>query len=296
MSNVPESMSGNMKLLTVIVPLTRMAGRMANLATWLEKSAYLPMSIVIVHDIQDPQTSPELEGLIKKHDNLEIELIEGVFGSPGLARNAGLKGPLATWTIFWDADDLPHPQEVFAALEEVDANSEVVIGNYTISSLEGITPTKHRERIEKVALNPGLWRMAIRSSVISGISFSSTRMGEDQLFLIDLNLGSRKIRYSDKNFYRYFQGNPMQLTSSEESINDVEKTLKLTHQRLLEDITLQNKFSEIILLKLFATTIFRTRGKSRLHLVFQNAPIILQIRPQTLVSFIFNVSKSRKKL
>jgi len=292
---VPDSLSSNAKLLTVIVPLTQMAGRMANLASWLAKSAGLPMSIVIVHDIQDPQTSVELEGLIKKHDNLEIKLIEGVFGSPGLARNAGLKSPLATWTIFWDADDLPYPQEVCAALGEVGTNSEVVIGNFTTSSIKGITPSQHRERIERVALNPGLWRMIIRSSVISGMNFSSARMGEDQLFLIDLNLGSRKIQYLDKDFYQYFQGNPMQLTSSQCSINEVEKTLKLVHQRLLANVNLRNKFSEIILLRLFTTTIFRTKGNSRLHLVFRHASIILQIRPQTLVSFIFNVSKSRKK-
>lgn len=292
---MPTPLSSNAKLLTVIVPLTQMAGRMANLASWLSTSADLPMSIVIVHDIQDPQTSVELDGLIKRYDHLEIELIEGVFGSPGLARNAGLKSPLATWTIFWDADDLPFPEEVFVALAEADANSDVVIGNFTTSSVEGITPSRHRESIEKVALNPGLWRMVIRSSVISGINFSSTRMGEDQLFLIDLNLGSRRIHFSDKNFYQYFQGNPMQLTTSQDSINEVEKTLKLAHQRLLANVNLRNKFSEIILLKLFVTTIFRTKGNSRLDLIFHHASIILQIRPQTLVSVIVCVSKSRRK-
>ena len=290
-----ESPSSNAKLLSVIVPLTQMAGRMANLASWLAKSTDLPMSIIIVHDIQDPRTSVELEDLIKKYGNLDIKIIEGSFGSPGLARNAGLKSPLATWTVFWDADDLPHPQEVLGALAKVDVHSEVVIGNFKTNSHQGITTSKHREHIENVALNPGLWRMVFRSSVISGMSFSSTRMGEDQLFLIDLNLGSRKIDYSDKDFYQYFQGNPMQLTLSQDSVNEVEKTLILAHKRLLEHVNLRNKFSEIVLLRLFATTIFRTKANSRLHLVFQHASVIFQIRPQTLVSFIFNVSKSRIK-
>lgn len=274
-----------------------MAGRMANLDSWLAECADLSINIVIVHDIQDPRTSTDLGKLVKKYDHLAIQLIEGTFGSPGLARNAGLKSSRsAIWTAFWDADDVPNPREVLTVTAEVDAKYEVIIGNFTVDSPGGVTAFKHHEQIENVALNPGLWRMVFHSSVLDGVEFCDSRMGEDQLMLIDLNLGSRRIHFSGKNFYQYFQGNPMQLTSSQDSINEVQKTLTLVYKRMLKNHRLRNKFSEIVLLRLLITTIFRTKGMKKVSLVIKHSLIILQIRPQTFFRFISSVCKIRKTL
>lgn len=267
---------------------------MANLDTWLSDCTDLLINIVIVHDIQDPYTSKDLADLVTKHNCLDIQVVEGTFGSPGLARNTGLKSLLGTWTAFWDADDLPNPQEVLAVVAKAAANYEVIIGNFSVNSPRGVTTFEHHERIENVALNPGLWRMVFHSSVLQGMNFSDARMGEDQLFLIDLNLGARKILFSSENFYQYFQGSPMQLTSSQDSINEVEKTLILANRRTFENPKLRNNFSEIVLLRLLITTILRTKGRSKANLMIRHASKILLIRPQTLFSFISIVSKNRK--
>jgi len=285
---VPQSHSANPNLLTVIVPITQMAGRMSNLNIWFSEAVNLPMNIVIVHDIQDHHTSREIEELVKNHSQLDIEVIEGTFGSPGLARNAGLTCPLATWTAFWDADDLPAPSEALAAIAQTNMQSEVIIGNFTINSPEGTVNRNHKKRLENVALNPGLWRIIIRSTELAGISFSAERMGEDQLFLVDLNLGSKKIFFSDKIFYQYFQGSPMQLTSNQESINHVEKTLKLVRSRFKQDKKLQNRFSEVILMRLLITTIFRTKNSNRICLIIRYTPVIFQLNPRTLAGFIIS--------
>lgn len=285
---MPQSHSANPNLLTVIVPITQMAGRMSNLNIWFSEAVNLPMNIVIVHDIQDHHTSREIEELVKNHSQLDIEVIEGTFGSPGLARNAGLTCPLATWTAFWDADDLPAPSEALAAIAQTNMQSEVIIGNFTINSPEGTVNRNHKKRLENVALNPGLWRIIIRSTELAGISFSAERMGEDQLFLVDLNLGSKKIFFSDKIFYQYFQGSPMQLTSNQESINHVEKTLKLVRSRFKQDKKLQNRFSEVILMRLLITTIFRTKNSNRICLIIRYTPVIFQLNPRTLAGFIIS--------
>jgi glycosyltransferase involved in cell wall biosynthesis len=294
---VPETPSANPKLLTVIVPITQMAGRMSNLNIWFSEAVNLPMNIVIVHDIQDHHTSRELENLVKNHSQLDIEVIEGTFGSPGLARNAGLTYPLATWTAFWDADDLPAPREALAAIAQTNIQSEVIIGNFTINSPEGTVNRNHKKRLENVALNPGLWRLIIRSTELAGISFCAARMGEDQLFLVDLNLGSRKIFFSDKIFYQYFQGSPMQLTSNQESINHVEKTLNLVRSRFKRDKKLQNRFSEVVLIRLLVTTIFRTKNSNRICLIIRYTPVIFQLNPRTLAGFIisFRQNQAEKK-
>ena len=285
---MPQSPSANPNLLTVIVPITQMAGRMSNLNIWFSEAVNLPMNIVIVHDIQDHHTSREIEELVKNHSQLDVEVIEGTFGSPGLARNAGLTCPLATWTAFWDADDLPAPREALAAIAQTNMQSEVIIGNFTINSPEGTVNRNHKKRLENVALNPGLWRIIIRSTELAGISFSAERMGEDQLFLVDLNLGSKKIFFSDKIFYQYFQGSPMQLTSNQESINHVEKTLKLVRSRFKQDKKLQNRFSEVILMRLLITTIFRTKNSNRICLIIRYTPVIFQLNPRTLAGFIIS--------
>jgi len=292
---VPESLKTNASSLSVIIPMTRMAGRMQNLDSWLSSSAGLPINIVIVHDIQDSFTAEELKELVKKFNNLKIKAIEGTYGAPGLARNAGLESPLANWTAFWDADDLPNPQDALEAIAEADAQTEVIIGNFTVSSAQGTEILEHQAQMKVVALNPGLWRMIMRSSILEGMSFSSARMGEDQLFLIDLNLGSRQVHFSKKFIYQYFLGSPLQLTSNQDSINEVEDTLKLVRKKLRNEKKLKNEFSEIVLMRLLTTTILRTKGSSRIHLVIRHVGIILQLNPRMVASYVSSLRKAKAK-
>jgi hypothetical protein len=292
---VPESLKTNASSLSVIVPMTRMAGRMDNLDSWLSDSADLPLNIVIVHDIQDSFTAEELKELVKKYNNLEIVVIEGTYGAPGLARNAGLNSPLANWTSFWDADDLPNPREALEAISQADAQTEVIIGNFTINSSQGTEIFEHQAQMEVVALNPGLWRMIIRSSILEGLSFSSARMGEDQLFLIDLNLGSRQVHFSNKFIYQYFLGSPLQLTSNQDSIDEVEDVLKLARKRLRDRKKLKNEFSEIILMRLLTTTLTRTKGSSRIHLVIRYVGIIIQMNPRMIAAYVLSLRKTKAK-
>jgi glycosyltransferase involved in cell wall biosynthesis len=279
----------------VIIPMTCMAGRMQNLDSWLSNSAGLPINIVIVHDIQDSLTAEELKELVKKYNNLKIEVIEGTYGAPGLARNAGLKSPLAKWTTFWDADDLPNPRDALEAIAEADAQTEVIIGNFTVRTAQGTEILEHQAKMKVVALNPGLWRMIIRSSILEGLSFSSARMGEDQLFLIDLNLGSRQVHFSKKFTYQYFLGSPLQLTSNQDSINEVEETLKLVRKRLKNEKKLKNEFSEIVLMRLLTTTIMRTKGLSRINLVIRHVGIILQLNTCKVASYILSLQMTKAK-
>jgi hypothetical protein len=294
--NVPQSPTKNEKLLSVIIPLTRMAGRMANLQKWFHESSNLPINIIVVHDIQDSLTSIELDELIRKNSHLDIKLVEGVFGSPGMARNAGLENQLATWTTFWDADDLPNPREALEAISQASTITEVIIGNFTITTSKGTTSVYHHEQIKNVALNPGLWRILIRSSTLDGMKFTAERMGEDQVFLLDLNLESKEIKYWPNFFYHYFQGDPMQLTSNQKSIDEIANTLKLASRKIKERNSLRDTVSEIIFLRLLTTTIFRARQSGKMRLILDYTPMILKINPSTLLYFVIGIRRNRAKL
>lgn len=280
--------------LSVIVPITKMAGRFSELSTWIPAAIGLPIQIVFIHDIQDSVTSIELLDFAKRFPEARIQIIEGTYGSPGLARNEGLKLALSPWVAFWDADDLPRPEAFISAIRAADSEVDVIIGNFLSRSGRSKIVSNHQGLLENVAVNPALWRMAIRSSILEGINFSSCLMGEDQIFLIDLNLGTKSLYFSNEIFYEYFQGHPMQLTMKQKSVNEVSIALSLAKEKLQQNSELQNIFSEIVLLRLFGTTLVRTRGEIRLKCLMKNLDIFFIPSWSNFARFVSVMFSSRK--
>ena len=88
--------------LSVVVPITLMHGKLEKLESWLKEIKDLPIEVLLIHDKRDNDTSFELQVLLKKLQNRKIVFKEGVYGSPGMARNAGLEGVSNYWTCFLD--------------------------------------------------------------------------------------------------------------------------------------------------------------------------------------------------
>jgi hypothetical protein len=72
----------------------------------------------------------------------------------------------------------------------------------------------------KTVRNPGIWRWAFQRPIIDGVFFPNLLMGEDQVFLANLNIDWLKVYRGKENVYDYIQGNPSQLTASRLAIND----------------------------------------------------------------------------
>ena len=253
----------NSPLLSAIVPVTRMSGRLKNLDSWLGLVDLLPIEIIIVHDIQDGKTSAELLNLFKKYKNLGITIHEGQFGSPGSARNAGLAFAQGQWIAFWDSDDLPNVVEIMTCINRASPEVEVIIGDFEIIRDSESKAKQHHQNLNLVALNPGLWRMVLRSQITRETLFEEFLMGEDQLFVASLNLSSRKILFSRSIFYKYFKGSPHQLTSSRVALLENDLALRKLTRLVLAESKYQNKISEIIRVRLF------------LNLVKQNKELFL---------------------
>lgn len=281
-------------ILSVIVPITRMSERFNELKSWIFASTELPLQIILIHDIQDSLTGVELHEFINTYPGRNIKIIEGTYGSPGITRNQGLKLIHTTWVAFWDADDLPRPEAVLSAIRQTDNDVEVIIGNFVSNSGQSMIENHHLCRLENVAINPALWRMVIRSSIIQGLNFNSCLMGEDQIFLIDLNLGSRRIYFSNEIFYEYFQFHPMQLTMNQKSVNEVSIAARLAKEKLQQNSKLRNIFSEIVLLRLFGTTLVRTRGLVRIKHLLININILVIPNWSSFVRFFSSISSSKK--
>jgi len=205
-----------MPILSCIVPVSKMANELLELETWVRDSSGLDIEIIIVHDVQDEETEEELAILFEKLEDHRLRFIQQKVDSPGLARNLGLRIAKGKWIAFWDADDLPNVHQAMAAINE-NSNSEMIIGRYIVhqrkTGREKVS-SEHDLTLYKVGVNPGLWRMLFRQSILTDRQFSASKMGEDQVFIAELNLNTRTISFTNRVLYKYFKGRPNQLTNS----------------------------------------------------------------------------------
>jgi glycosyltransferase involved in cell wall biosynthesis len=205
-----------------------MANELFELETWVRNSSGLDIEIIIVHDIQDEETEEQLVNLFASLQDDRLRFIQEKVNSPGLARNLGLKIAQGKWIAFWDADDLPDAHQALASINE-NANSEIIIGRYLVHQRNSGHEKKLSEKnltLYKVGVNPGLWRMLFRHSILVGRQFSASKMGEDQAFIAELNLDSKSISFTNRVLYKYYRGRPNQLTNSEIRIDDLLATFE----------------------------------------------------------------------
>lgn len=211
-------------LLSVIVPIGDMAKRLQFVESWLKQVKKYSLEIILVHDQTFLYVGTELKELVQSVDTSKVILIQGVFGNPGSARNAGLEIATGNWVGFWDSDDTPNIENIFSAIKIAQESDEILVGNFSVldtKTMKYRTPIKNVNGINSVAMNPGIWRMIFRRQTVSDTKFPSLRMGEDQVFLSCLNFGMRKLRFVESIFYQYNLGGSSQLTKSRKALKDL---------------------------------------------------------------------------
>ena len=66
-------------LLSVVVPVRKMAGKLGFLTHWLNQEATKSMQVIIVHDHYDDETTNELKQIISRTNTGNIRFLEGAF-------------------------------------------------------------------------------------------------------------------------------------------------------------------------------------------------------------------------
>lgn len=241
--------------LQIIVPVTRLHGKSYNLEKWLSNLPDSQVSVVLVHDRQDELTSAVLSAIASQNQR-NITLVEGIFNSPGVARNAGRNLVESDWTWFVDADDLPDVRAAIDGIADAKPETEVIVGDFQIESQGKLTfnqTSTCMRPLVSVAYNPGLWRMIFRSDTLENTFFKTYRMAEDQLFLLEYGLYSRKLFFFNKTVYTYFKEVSGQLTSNRFAIQEINLVISETWMIYSKSNKPEKKLIAVMLMRQIAT-------------------------------------------
>ena len=261
-------------IISVIVPISNMGGKLGYLKEWVRAIDFNSYQVILVHDVKDEVTGLELQELVGRFEGKKPLLLNGQYGSPGAARNAGLAYAESSWVAFWDSDDQPNPCEFLKMVEIAQAeSSSVAIGGYGKTSMETgfeefISVPAQNSSLAHVYFEPGLWRWAFLKTVIAGLNFPEIRMAEDQVFLSRINLKNSKIYFHNRVVYSYSVHRTGQLTMDPIAVRDIAIAVDLELENYYKSCKPMDLFLTSILLKQ-AISAAKTRQRPLVRFVFK---------------------------
>jgi glycosyltransferase involved in cell wall biosynthesis len=286
--------------LSIVIPVTKMHGRLEVFKSSIVNALELGAQIIIVHDYRDEETSEELQQFTSKVNDENLILLEDKFGNPGSARNAGVKHSQREYLAFWDADDQPNVDLFIDFFRETEINqADLGIAEYSVLDVDRRI-SHHRfsgedlDRCwEKIAIQPGLWRMVFKAEVSRKIEFPPLRMGEDQIFLALFLNNAQTTFLSHLDVYTYLLGVDGQLTSDQNAILDLNSSLDILEGIVGKfDNTWGRKIVEVMFLKMLLSSI-----KINFWLLLWRFIRIIRKNPKLFLRLIsiriFNVASAR---
>lgn len=203
-----------------------MAGKLKPLEESISAALRAGFKVIVVHDKADESTEVELRKFFTNQDQTNMDLLTGVYNSPGGARNAGVQRVNTEWVTFWDSDDRPMVENLIHLYEIVEQSSaDVGIGGYTDTNLLHQSSSKHyrneSQELNSIALAPGIWRMIFRTRIVAESPFQTLLLAEDQILLSDIQITKRKIVFLSAVVYNYQSGNPESLTGQSRKTKDL---------------------------------------------------------------------------
>lgn len=248
--------------LSIIIPVTKMYGRLNYLRNAVTKALALGAQIILIHDYRDDATSAELNQFKNQVQSGNLILVEDKFGNPGSARNAGIQLSQRKYLAFWDADDQPNADLFIDFFKDVEKHqSDLGIAEYSVSDKH--KRIQHRSLPgdnlelcwEEIAFQPGLWRMIFKAELARKIKFPGLRMGEDQIFLALVLKNAQTFRVSHLNVYTYFTGVDGQLTRDKIAISDLNQSLNMLKEIIGSfNNSWRRKFVEVMYLRMILSS------------------------------------------
>jgi len=208
-------------ILEVVIPVLMPSTYLSQIREHL-KDACNQIKIIYVLDYINGNDEQEVN--FSAQSSREV-FVSGSFGSPGIARNAGLEICTSQYVCFWDSDDLPHLKNVCRTVKNLTRlNPEIAIGKWNLvhneNSFRGTKPID-------AGLNPGIWRCIFNRRAIGDIRFTDLMWGEDQVFLAQFLAGTKQVLTVDEILYSYRPNSADSLTSKKSHVKDLWQASKI---------------------------------------------------------------------
>ncbi len=254
-------------LLSVIIPIGAMKGKLENFYKTIESTKNVRVEFIVVIDDKNDGTAEEIRNyLTSRRQSASTIILQQAYNGPGPARNAGLREAKNPWIIFCDSDDILWVDQVCEELGKIQAQENFVIGNFSVKS-RSHEQVMQSSNLMEVALNPGIWRIAIRRSKAIKLEFPSLLLAEDQVYLVKSGLFKSKPTFSCRTFYTYHVSVKGQLSSRTSNSNHlIDAILEIeNYSKTNGAFSKENYYLGIILARL-TTTYLKMNPKHRKNL------------------------------
>jgi glycosyltransferase involved in cell wall biosynthesis len=272
-------------LISVVVPVALGRGPLDTLLSWVENALLHDLHLVIVLDGTSKGDDESLKRLATLSGYSNLVILNGLYGSPGAARNAGLKLATGRWVFFWDSDDLPNIQNAKSMVLEAErTNSQFAVGSFEWRILQPAYKAEQHllngsleENLLRVGLNPGIWRFAFRRTQII-YAFSTLQMAEDQIFILqNADFSKNHLAYQDIVYY-YHTGISTQQTAVTGFIPDLTESIEVTSRLLRKQVGSRQKFlTRIFLVRQIFTGLKHGSRKTRLEIALKFIRIMISL-------------------
>lgn len=226
-----------MPAISVIVPVYKAEATLRDSMKSVLDQTFRDFELILVDDGSPDNSGALCDALAAEDDRVHV--IHQVNGGVSVARNAGIRAAAGDYIAFCDADDFFTPdtlEKLYSALTEAEADSAgcghynlwpdgrkdsesgaLPVGIYEADEIRsGIVLPLLGERLDFGfgVFNGFIWRFLFRRSILveNNIAFEGAYL-EDELFLMEYFLHSKKLVMLDEPLYYYLQ-NPASVTKN----------------------------------------------------------------------------------
>ena len=233
-------------IVSIIVPVQRFSLQTYEKIHELIDATDDHFEIIFLMPLSDKQ---EVEVICESLPLERVSIYFGEFSNQGDARNFGITKSKAPWVFFLDDDDSIEPTSILditrhASLQNVD----IAIGGIRIQQANRPEIYKNHylhsamHALESLAIFPAFTRIVYRKSFLKDVVFASSKMGEDQYFLLSIMLKRPKFISQDIILYYYNVGNPNQSTRNPIALSELPISMKQTLNLNNNEQKLRNYF------------------------------------------------------
>jgi glycosyltransferase involved in cell wall biosynthesis len=280
--------------LTAIIPVASNSIKVERLSKMLEGAHNNGINIVLIHDYSESKKTVIVEEIFKKYCGNKDTLISGQFGSAAVARNEGLKVCKTKWVCFWDSDDVVHAEKFNELMLKANLeNCDIGVGLISVQAESGPTKVRTSDRLKKnryfdlqIANFPAFTRMVFKLQKIKLNPFPAIKVGEDLVFLLNLEFSNSQIYLSNEVNYIYLVGATQQTTQKYKGNQMITRSLLITLLDLLKKKDFTNKRMALGLLFKIGV---RYLSSNVFNLNYQDIRIMLKILIINIIYFRYSI-------